>query len=448
MEINTIYNESTLCFVNKTPRSKESYEIAKRFMPGGDTRTIAFFKPYPLTIKRAEGAYLFDVDGNRYIDLLNNYTSMIHGHAHPFIMEKVQSILSFGTAYAAVIPEQLELAKILCERIPSVEKVRFCNSGTEATMFAIRAARAFTRKTSIIKMEGGYHGTHDLVEYSVKPPFSNHSNQERWKPIPDCAGLSSNVARDVYIAPFNDANAVEEILKKKQDEIAAILVEPVMGVGGVIPPKQDYLNQLRKLADQYQVLLIFDEVQTLRLNTGGAQKKFGVVPDLTAMAKIIGGGYPIGAFGGREDIMAEFNPYKTSFLPHGGTFNGNKISMTAGIAAMELLNDEAIQRLEYLSWNLETKMKAAIKMFQAPISITREGSMMNIHFTSKPPTNYAETLNQPKDLIKIIHIKLLNNGVFIAPRGMMNLSTVTSENDIEVTAKAFEKVLEEMSGLF
>ena len=442
------YEREQEIYKEKTPQSEQTYEMAKQYMPGGDTRTIAFFQPYPPTIERAEGAYLFDLDGNKYIDFVNNYTSMIHGHAHPYIVEKVRKALPLGTAYAASIPEQTTLAKILCERIPSMQKVRFCNSGTEATMFAIRAARAFTKKTAIIKMEGGYHGTHDLVEYSTKPSITEKSHQDPWKPIPDCAGLSENVAKDIFIAPFNNARAVEEILLQKQDEIAAILVEPVMGVAGVIAPEPGFLEQLRKLANQYHVLLIFDEVQTLRLSTGGAQKKFGVIPDLTAIAKIIGGGFPIGAFGGKDDIMKGFDPYQEHAIPHGGTFNGNKMSMVAGIAAMELLTENVIQRMEKLSELLELKINEAIQKNKLPVSISRVGSMLNLHFTEKVPTNYAATDNQYGDLMKVLHMKMINNGIFIAPRGMMNLSTVMTAKDIESTATAFSKAFEEIAELF
>ena len=441
MNVEDAYQKSVDVYTARTAHSQQAYETAKRYMPGGDTRTICFYKPYPITIDRAAGPYLYDLDGNRYIDFLNNYTSMIHGHAHPYITEKVQSAVTRGTAYAAAIAEQAELAEILCHRVPSVERVRFCNSGTEATMFAIRAARAFTGKTAIIKMEGGYHGTHDLVEYSIAPAHANRSNVRPWQPIPDCDGLSENVARDVYVAPFNQAEAVEEILIRKREEIAAILVEPVMGVAGVIPPKPGYLEQLRKLADQHQVLLVFDEVQTLRLDWGGAQNKYGVLPDLTAMAKIIGGGFPVGAFGGKKEIMDLFDPNRDHFLSQGGTFNGNKISMIAGIASMELLDRKAIQRLEDLAADLESRMREVVKASGMPFSITRAGSMLNVHFTRKTPFDYASTASPFKDLTKIMHLELLNHGIFTAPRGMWNLSTAMTKADIEEAAHAFQAVV-------
>lgn len=428
-----VYNRNKEIYIDKTPQSKVNHEVAKNFMPGGETRTICFHKPYPLTIKEGQGAYLFDVDGNRYIDYLNNYTAMIHGHAHESIIAKVQKTLSSGTAYAATVPEQVEFAELLCKRIPGVEKVRFCNSGTEATMFAIRAARTYTKKRSIIKMEGSYHGTHDLAV---------------WTPDSKLTVFPQNIAKDIYLAPFNNIDAIEEILVEKADEIAAIIIEPVMGVAGVIPPEKDYLSNLRKLADQHHVLLIFDEVQTLRLDVGGAQEMFDVIPDLTTMAKIIGGGFPVGAFGGKKEIMDIFNPNNENYLAHGGTFNGNKVSMAAGIVAMNLLDRERITMLDDLAGDLEKRINQTVKQLNIPVTMTRVGSMMNLHFKKDKPIDYASTLHSNNSLIEILHLKLLNRGIFIAPRGMMNLSTVMTKKDIEETANVFSDVLKEMSVFF
>lgn len=428
-----MYEQDVEVYKNQTPNSKSEHKIAQKFMPGGETRSICFHKPYPLTIDKGKGAYLYDIDGNSYIDFLNNYTAMIHGHANEQITEAVNKSLLKGTAYAATIPEQVEFSELLCNRIPSVEKVRFCNSGTEATMFAIRAARTFTKKTSIIKMEGSYHGTHDLAA---------------WETDYNTAVFPKGISEDIYTVPFNDAEIVEEIMLQDSDNIAAILIEPVMGVAGVIPPKKDYLKKLRQLADQYQVVLIFDEVQTLRLDIGGAQEKYGVKPDLTCMAKIIGGGFPVGAFGGKAEIMNMFDPSKNNFLAHGGTFNGNKVTMSAGIIAMKLLNQEKIKKINTYAIELEDGIKKIIAQLNLPISLTRVGSMLNIHFTKKEPSHYSETLHSNKELINILHLKLLNRGIFIAPRGLMNLSTVMTEQDIKDTEVVFREVLQEMASLY
>ncbi|USG66860.1 aspartate aminotransferase family protein [Brevibacillus ruminantium] len=445
MVLQTVLQEAEQEYCKRTEKSRKLYEVAQRVMPGGDTRTIAFFKPYPLTMDRGSGPRLYDVDGNKYSDFLNNYTAMIHGHAHPYILRHVKTALGLGTAYAAAIVEQSQLAAILCKRIPGVEQVRFCNSGTEATMFALRAARAFTGRPAIIKMEGGYHGTHDAVEFSIAPGNARDKNHLAWAPIPDTRGVPESVARDVYIAPFNDAGAVEEILQQKGEEIAAILVEPVMGVAGVIPPQPGYLQELRRLADQYGILLIFDEVQTYRLDTGGAQRRFGVTPDLTAIGKIIGGGFPVGAFGGRSDVMALFDPRQSGCLSQSGTFNGNRATMVAGIASMELLNEQAITRLEELGLRLETGMVSAIRRYALPASVTRVGSMLNLHFTEHPPADYTSTISPHKGLSKVVHLELLNRGIFTAPRGMWNLSTVMEEADIDQAIDAFTDVMSKIS---
>lgn len=427
-----IYQQAIENYRNKTPKSEKAFNLATNVMPGGETRSICFFEPYPLTINKAKGAYIYDIDGNRYIDFLNNYTAMIHGHSHDKINNKVQEAVKKGTAYAATIPEQIEFANLLCSRIPSVEKVRFCNSGTEATMFAIRAARAFTNKSSIIKINGSYHGTHDLAIWE-----NDNENNE----------LSKNISEDIFTVPFNDVDAIEKILSKYHSKIAAILVEPVMGVAGVILPKENYLSQLRELADKYNVILIFDEVQTLRLAVGGAQEFFNVTPDLTCMAKIIGGGFPVGAFGGKKEIMDMFDPRKDNFLAHGGTFNGNKVTMSAGIAAMQILDEEEINKMNSLATQLVDQIKNIIKNLELPISLTHVGSMINIHFTKQKPNRYEDTLNQDKNLIKIIHLKLLNRGIFIAPRGLMNLSTVMTQEDIDETVNVFTDVLNGMKTL-
>lgn len=250
-------------------------------------------------------------------------------------------------------------------------------------------------------------------------------------------GVPARVACDVYSVPFNDGEAMERLLIQRAKEIAAVIVEPVMGSAGAIPPLPGYLEGLRELANRYDVLLIFDEVQTLRLSTGGAQSKYQVTPDLTALAKIIGGGFPVGAFGGRADIMSLFDPAQSTSLSHGGTFNGNRVTMAAGIASMELLDEHAIHRLETLAERLESGMRETIERLAVPASITRAGSLLHVHFTEQPPINYSSTLHSRNDLATLLHIELINRGIFTAPRGMWNLSTVMTDSHIEQAVQAF-----------
>lgn len=403
-----------------------SYKLfltAQKSMPGGDTRTTAYHHPYPLSIKRGFGCHLIDADDNEYIDFINNYTAMIHGHAHPLITKKVSDALEEGNCFASHLEEQVLFAEMLCKRVPSIQQIRFCNSGTEATMFAIRVARAFTGCMGILKMREGYHGTHDAVSF----PADNFS---------ETIGIPNSISQDIYQAPFNDVEYVENILKEHADKIAAILVEPVLGAAGVIPPQEGYLESLRMLADHYNVLLIFDEVQTLRLSEGGAQEKFNVTPDLTALGKIIGGGFPVGAFGGRKEIMGKFNPTQEKYLSHGGTFNGNRITMIAGMASMELLNQEAIEHIDHLADILKEGLDIAIKRSSLPISITKAGSLLNLHFADNKTPNYSSDY---RSLGQVLHLDLLNKGVYIAPRGSLNISTAMSENEINIAIQAFSE---------
>ncbi len=431
------YEAAVQKYMQKTPKSKENFNRAKQVLAGGETRTVAYYHPYPLTIETANGSRLTDSDGNIYIDFLNNYTSMIHGHSHPTITKAIADVLEKGTCIPAILPEQVELAEILCQRLPSVDRIRFCNSGTEATMFAVRTARAFNGKDAIIKMEGGYHGTTDWAEYSMVN--SDPVNRNPLKPIPESKGISHNAGKDLYIVPFNDLDAVEQTLAAHADEISAIIVEPVLGSLGIICPKPGYLQGLRILADKYDVLLIFDEVQTFRLSLGGAQELYGVTPDITAIAKIFGGGLPIGAFGGREDIMAVYDKTLAESISHTGTFNGNRPAMAGGIAAMKLLDQAAIDKLERLGSRLEMGLKKTIDDYQVPFSINRAGSLLQIHMVPKSPHNWL-TVVAGFPLLPIcvlLHLELLNRGVFIATRGTIALSTVMNEEDIDFAIQAF-----------
>jgi glutamate-1-semialdehyde 2,1-aminomutase len=279
-------------------------------MPGGDTRTVAFHAPYPLYLVEGSGCRITDADGNEYLDLLNNYTSLIHGHAHPAIVEAVGAQVPRGTAFASGFEAQTRLAELLTERVASVDLIRFCNSGTEAVMNALRAARAFTGRDVIVKMEGGYHGTYDDVEVSVHPELADlaigpdHAPQATL----DTGGVPANTVDNVLVLPYNDVAAAERLLTERGGEIAAVILEPVMGAGGMIPAEHAFLAALRALTAEMGIVLIFDEVMTFRLEPGGMQDHHRIRPDLTTFAKIIGGGFPVGAFGGREAIMAQFDP--------------------------------------------------------------------------------------------------------------------------------------------
>jgi glutamate-1-semialdehyde 2,1-aminomutase len=418
-------------YLARTPKSQALNERARRVMPGGDTRTGTYYAPYPAYMVKGSGATLTDLDGNQYLDLLNNFTSLVHGHAHPDLLRAAMGQLPDGTAYASPMVPQVELAELLCERVPSVEAVRFCNSGTEATMLAVRAARAYTGRSGIIKMRGGYHGSHDLAAATADP--------EADRGIPD--GLRQNI----YFATFNDLDSVEMHLREHADKIAAILVEPVPNAGGIPIPHENYLPGLRALADRYGVLLIFDEVVTLRLSEGGYQKIAGVTPDLTAMGKIIGGGFAVGAFGGRRAIMEEFNPTRKNKITHSGTFNGHSVTMAAGLASVRNLDQSAIDRINTFGQILAKGFDDAFVEAGIAGKTTSVGSLVQVHWQNGAINNMqdvARGFQDAGDLPYLLHLELMNRGVFAAARGEFNISTVLTEADVQRAITVFNEALQ------
>jgi glutamate-1-semialdehyde 2,1-aminomutase len=400
-------------------------------MPAGDTRIATLYRPYPTYMVKGAGAYLYDGDGNRYFDLLNNYTSLIHGHAQPTIVENSADQLTRGTVFGSAATPQIELARLLIERIPSFERMRFTNSGTEATMMMMRAARAFTGKDVIIKIDGGYHGSHDFAEVNVSPDLESASPTSKV----EGRGIPQAVLNAVLVVPFNDLNAMEAMLQQHHEQVAAIIVEPMPNAGGMVPPAAGYLRGLRELADKYGVLLLFDEIVTFRLSRAGMQLIEGVKPDLTAIGKIMGGGFPVGAFGGRQDIMDQFNPLvHQDFVQHTGTFNGNNMTMTAGIAAMQCYEQDAIDRINSLGNRLQAGINGAFRTAGIRGQAIGYGSLLQIHWTD-------QALHTPRDarlaavgigkVRELLHLELLNHGVYIGPRGLVNVSTPTQTSDID-----------------
>lgn len=425
-------------YAEKNPISGKAFEKAKLYLAGGETRTVSYYPPFPLTIESGKGATITDVDGNRYYDFLNNYTSLIHGHANEKIANAICDVAKRGTAAPAGIEEQVKLAELLVERVPCVEKVRFCNSGTEATLFATRAAKVYTKKNGIVKMLGGYHGTTDMMEYNVSPDTLDYEKPENnLIPRPDIPGVSEKIADEMFIIPYNDIDTAKKVIEEHAKEIAAVIVEPFLGAGGVIPAKKEFLQALRDITKANDVLLIYDEVQGLRLSEGGAQKKYGVIPDIAAFGKIIGGGLPVGAVGGRKDIMDVFNSTSKVHVTQSGTFNGNRATMAAGYAAMIQYKQCDCDRLEKLADMAKKGMVAAFDKTGIEGCVTQSGSLLNYHFLKNEPANYTEVTLENKDLCKIVHLEMLKRGFFIAPRGLMALSTPMDERIIEDFCLAF-----------
>lgn len=430
----------------KTSRSKEIFQKAQEFLPGGGTRNIAYYFPYPFFITKGEGVYLEDVDGNRYIDCLNNMTVLLHGHADKDITKAIREQAKEGTAHAAPMEVQYELAKIICERTPSVESLRFCNSGTEATMFAIRAARVYTGKNKIIKTDGGYHGAHDYVQVNVN---SDLTSTDFPNVVPE-KGVPQSVANDVYVVPYNDITAAEKIMKKHHKKIACMIVEPVMGSGGGIEATKEYLKGLRELTTKYNILLIFDEVITFRLSLGGAQELFDVTPDLTAFGKIIGGGLPIGAFGGRKEILDLFNPMKKGYVQHSGTFSGNAMSMVAGTIALQKYDRQAIEHLDELGDYLRDGLRKIIDELGMKARVGGIQSLTYIHMFEEEPINVQQLSIKTIPFLefsKYLQVAMAINGIYTVSRGVtaLILSTPMDKNIIDQILKkmkqSFEMVL-------
>ncbi|HEV2358368.1 MAG TPA: aspartate aminotransferase family protein [bacterium] len=431
-------------YLHRTPASGRLIEQARRVMPGGDTRTSAYWPPYPLFIDRGEGCRIRDVDGHVYVDFVNNYTSLILGHAHPAVLEAVTRELGRGTAYAAPLAAQIELAEVLVDRVPSLDAVRFCNSGTEATLFALRAARAFTGRERFIKIEGGFHGTHDAVEVSVSPGLDAAGPADDPRPVPASAGLPKRVLDDVVVVPFNDLAAVDRAFRRCPGEIASLIVEPAPGGLGYLPPAPGYLAGLRETVHRHGALLIFDEIQTLRLSRGGAQELFGVTPDLTTMGKIIGGGFPVGAFGGRRDVMDLFDPGRPGFLHHSGTFNGNRATVVAGAAVLRLLDQPQIERLNALGARLRAGLSETARASGIRAQVTGVGSFSSILFSDRPVTDYRSRAAVPAALQSLLHLHLLNRGIYSISRGSFSLCVPMTDAEIEACAAAVGDALREM----
>src|SRR5262245_9369036 len=340
-------------YTAKTGRSRVLFEEALRVMPGGNSRTTTFFDPYPFYIARGEGARLWDVDGVERLDFNGNYTSLILGHAHPRVVDAVRDAAARGVSFPGPSEHEIRLAEILTRRIPTMEVVRFANSGTEATMNALRVARAFTGRTKVAKFEGAFHGTHDWVLVSVAPDPASAGPRTRPRSVASSAGVPPAVMKHVVALPWNDLEACAAILDKQGGDIAALIVDPLLANGGMIPARDGFLEGLREATRRLGILLIFDEVISFRVAAGGAQERFGIRPDLTTLGKIIGGGLAVGAFGGRADVMNYYDPRGGGGrINHGGTINANPLTMAGGVSMMEQLTPAAHATLDALGERL------------------------------------------------------------------------------------------------
>jgi glutamate-1-semialdehyde 2,1-aminomutase len=435
-----VVQEITERYMRRTPRSRQHIEAAKQWLPGGETRRTTYFTPYPTIMVKGEGCHLYDCDGNRYIDFLNNYTSLIHGHAHPSVVEATSAQLKNGVVLGAATELQYRHAAYLCDRVPSLEMVRYCNCGTEATMFAMRTARAFTGRHTILKMDGGFHGGHEFAQVNIFPDLES----EGFPRVYADPWIPAGVLNEVLVVPFNDLEGTENVIKEHKDRIAAVILEPCMSAGGSIGPKPGYLKGMRALTERYGLLLIFDEVMSFRHFYGGMQAVDEVVPDLTALGKIIGGGFPVGAFGGRKEIMELYNPAHPQSIFHSGTFSGNSVTMAAGLSTLQLYDQQAVDQLNGLGDRLRQGYRSAFQEVGIRGQITGLGSTFNIHWMKDEPFNAKvamKALMAAGELPGLFHLEMMNRGIYIAPRGLMALSTPMTEREIDVMIEALNETI-------
>ena len=386
-----------------TEKSAQLAKRAERVMPGGDTRTTTHYRPYALTIERGEGPFIWDVDGNKYIDLLGNYTSLVHGNAYPPIVEAATKALQDGSSWPARSEAQIELATILCERFESVDRVRFCNSGTEAGMLAAHVARRLTGRKLILMARYGYHGSYDDLE----------------------VGLAGQDGERTMLADFGEATAFEALLSERGSEVAAVFLEPILGSAGVVEPPAGFLGRVAEATHRAGAMFVIDEVITLRLAEGGGQQIFEVKPDLTMFGKVIGGGFPVGAIGGSEDMMSAFDPRNRGSIFHSGTFNGNPVTCAAGAVSVRELTQARIDKMAKQGERLAAELARAARQVDLPFSVRHYGSLMNVFFLKEPPP--ATIARDDARAIANFHLAALNQGLFLAPRGMIALSTVITD---------------------
>lgn len=419
---------------SKRTRSEAAFEEACKVLPGGVNSPVRAFKSVggnPVFIEKAKGAYLWDIDGNQYVDYVGTWGPAILGHAHPQVIQRIQQAAELGTSFGAPTLIETELAQLVIDMVPSIEKVRFVNSGTEAVMSAIRLARAYTGRTKIIKFEGCYHGHSDYLLVKAGSGASTHG-------VPDSAGVPASTASETLNASFNDLESVQKLLEEYPQQVAGILIEPVAGNMGCIPPEPGFLEGLRKLADESGACLIFDEVMTgFRVAAGGAQQAFGVTPDITCLGKIIGGGLPVGAYGGKKDIMAKVAPEGPMY--QAGTLSGNPLAMAAGLETLKLLNQPGVyETLQKTTALLGKELADLLTRKGIPHYITQAGSMTTLFFTDGPVKNYQDVCQFNRERFNRFFWGMLNNGVYLAPSQFETgfVSLAHTESDIAKTIEA------------
>ena len=411
-------------YIARTPRSAAIGPRAQKVMPAGETRAAGYHTPYPLTIATAKGSTLVDIDGNEYVDLSNNFTSLLHGHAYPPIVDAVAKVIGAGTAWPARNNSQIELAELICGRVPSIDLVRFCTSGSEANMLALHVARTHTGRHKVLVAKYGYHGSHEVFEAG----FFGNEGDKHWP--------------HTITAPWGDAAAFEQVLAEQGHEICTVFLEGFMGSSGLVGAPTEFFQRVIDAAHRAGALFVLDEVISLRMNTGGHQVNLGITPDLTTMGKIIGGGFPVGAVGGRADLMSLLDPGRGKIF-HSGTFNGNPVTTTAGVVSYGHLTSDNIATMAAQAERLEGHLDAAAAAAGVPFACRRIGSLLNVYASPTAPA--ANFVREDAATMRLIHLAGMNHGLYFASRGFMVLNTQMSDELIDEVGQRFAAVYRDVA---